>query len=120
MRQTYDDGHRKKPNNKNRESNSKSVFRLLSARKIVGHLKAHANFVFQAVFKNLKNEKRNSATDFRFSRGRTTNDTLMHAFFRYFNSSRQCSASSVSFLSTFTVIVVRLQLNLQYVRIDHR
>ena len=52
MRQTYDDGHRKKPNNENKNSNSKSVFRLLSARKIVGHLKVHTNFVFQAVFKN--------------------------------------------------------------------
>ena len=47
-----DDGYRKKPNDKNRKSNSKSVFRLLSARKIVGHLEAHANFVFQAIFKN--------------------------------------------------------------------
>ena len=52
MKQTYDDGHRKKPNNENRKSNSKSVFRLSSARKIVGHLMAHANFVFQAVFRN--------------------------------------------------------------------
>ena len=47
-----DDGYRKKPNNENRKSNSKSVFRLLSARKIVGHIRVHANLVFQAVFKN--------------------------------------------------------------------
>ena len=52
MKQTYDDGHRKKPNNENRKSNSKSVFRLLSAGKIVGHLKVNASFVFQAVFQN--------------------------------------------------------------------
>ena len=72
MKQTNDDGHRKKPNNENRKSNSKSVFRLLSARKIVGHLKVHANFVFQAFFSKLKNEKRKSAINFRFSKGRDT------------------------------------------------
>ena len=57
MKQTYDNGHRKKPNNENRKSISKSVFRLSSARKIVGHLMAHANFVFQAVFRNSKTWK---------------------------------------------------------------
>ena len=71
MKQTYDDGHRKKPNNENRKSNSKSVFRLSSARKIVGHLMAHSK---------LKNEKRDSATVFRFSRARKTNGFLIHAF----------------------------------------
>ena len=35
MKQTYDDGHRKKPNNENRKSNSKSVFRLLMTEECV-------------------------------------------------------------------------------------
>ena len=61
----------------------KSVFRLSRARKTVGPLinLKYMLILFSKLFLKLKNEKRKSMTDFRFSGRRKTNGPSIHALF---------------------------------------